>query len=410
MIIIGSIGYTGPLVYLGPIGMLLNIAANGSPHVLAQSGGGSSFRFADCTNMVRDATQLSNTTFRTDCAAQLGLVDGGSGAEIIGMTVCYQVPGTSQFLVLGQSFNAAQNSYQVYGFLYRIDSIGNVSIVYKYHWLQNTLGWLAGDGVAGAQGVYTDGTYLYFVAGFGHFFVNFRENFVRINITQNEVDITPSSWENNHIFAMPAGDMTATSWWVSSTPMNRATIHKVTAANSYSCMNYRTIRDGEVPTKLWQTIIDVTAGPPGTNTGKTDVSSKFGIPFADEGLNSVGTPTGAQDYYTNPCITELGGGLLEVVFMRGYTDVDSLLGARRFITDLDLNVVTTFPLLQLTLSAGFASAAEAVHLFRQPSDINHAIFMIREDNALIFETFTIPPFGVGDIGWHALLGPIYVED
>jgi uncharacterized phage protein (TIGR02218 family) len=365
--------------------MLLNIAEDGTYHVMAKPAGGAFCQIASASTLTANATTVTEAEFRADVQDEFGLVDGDDGSEIIAAACKIPVRGTPDFVILGQSrIDDGGTQYQLYGFVYRIASEGVRSIVARYHFYHDAdeTGLLGGV-VVGAEKI---GDSLYFVANTGHFVAGFSEKLIKLPLTGDHIDLTVGSW-NDHLYDLPPGDMSATTWWPLSAGemMGAATIHEVSPGR----ISIMALRTEVSPTVLYQTIVNVNGGAPGTNNGQNDISALFGIPYADEAFDFAGDPSAfGDDRYMNPSINVISDSLIEIFTPRGYSDEDGTIGYRRSIATPDFSTIRTEPLVQVHLSDDAGVTLRDIHAHRL--DAANVVFMIRENPALTFATVTIP--------------------
>lgn len=385
MTVEGRINLSVSITYPCPTGMEFTIAEDSTHHVPARTGSDEFLQFCCAETLTDGSTVITNDDFRAVVAAQLGLVDGGAPTQTIGAGLKITAPGTEFFFIIGESEGASGGIYEPYWIRFVLVSEG----VYRYdgkgHYQDGALayGFINGAGTSGCIGCATIGNYVYFVDGFGTAFTNFREELVRLPLAGDDIEVTFDSWASRR-FSLPAGDMTSTTWWTTSSrdPKNHATVFP--HANGIGVLAYRTTFEGETDSILYQTVVDPDTN---TNDGQNDISATFGIPFADEYTDSTGSPSVfGDDAYTNPIVTVLEDGRLEWMFPRGYSDRDGMIGYRRFLTDADLGNVESFPLVQLQITNEVGITLEAVHYYLEGED---RIWMIREDSALTFRRVPI---------------------
>jgi len=377
--------------YPVPTGMLALIAEDGSTHVMVSRPFGDFCEIAHCESLTNAATVITNAQFRTDVAAQLGLVDGGSGSEIIAAKTKYAVPGTSFVWILGEFFNAAEGEYTIYGLRYSVVSPGVTRIDGKLHNRNDhSYDGIIGHGDAltstwgGALGIAVDGTNALCVDAFGHFFANFRVKLLSLPLVGDAVDLSPNSW-HARLSAMPAGNMTAMNGWWDRGPSNAGNWASVVPLSTGTgVFNYQNFH-GSQPSEFIGTIITGVA----TNTGETDYASHFGMPFPDEGFDFAGNPSTSDfDFYNNPSINVLPDSRIEFVFMRRYSDREDWIGVRRIITHADLSNVDGAGLASFFFTTDLtAQGLEAGHAYRMGGDL---LYMVREAKRLIFQQLATP--------------------
>lgn len=377
----GRIVLGAPITFPFPNGVLFTIATDGGHHVLARVGVDPFVFISHAETLTDGASEVTTTTWRADVAAQLGEVDGVGGAGVVTPLMRIGVPGTNKFIILGQNFDTPENLYQVLGIEYALNAAGDVDYAHKYHYY-NDAGNFAppgflGGAFGGAVGQALIGTDVYFIADFlgggGG-----AMHLAWLPTDTDEVVPVSGSWDDKR-FELP-GDFAAVLWWNDVTGGAGIFEH----ADGIGILAY-------LDATLWHTVI----GAGGSNTGQNDISSDFDIPWDDEGKNFVGTPTAfIDDLYTTPSINVLPDGRIELLFIRNYSDVDGMIGVRRFIVTNDLATIISLGFFQVDLTDIAGAGAESSYGYREGDDI---IWMIKENAALDFRhtTHTVPT--VGDI-------------
>lgn len=377
MSINGRINCGASLAYPCPTGMMFLIAEDGTHHVPARTGSGNFIDIACAETLTPAATSRTTAQIKADIGTELSVFDGVSfGSELIESVMRIGGPGTSKIYSLSQNFNLVDNTYQILGIRYSVAEEGVLNIDGAVRYFTSTAGLLSGT-YGGALGQAVIGNKIYFVGTVGSFGDDFDTCLVDLPLTGDEIDLTPDSWAAKRSNRLP-GDMGGQDWWgdTSRDAKNWATVFEHDGGVGVAA--YRTSFEGESPSKLFMTVVEAGGG----NTGQNDVSSTFGIPFADEGLNFAGDASiHGDDQYTNPIVNVLGSGRLEWIFPRGYSDMDGWFGYRRVTTDSDLSNPTVFDLVQVDLSDVAGTTLEAVHAYREGGRL---IWMIREDPALTF--------------------------
>lgn len=397
----GRIPLNGPISYPFPSGVEFTVAADASLHVMAKGGfSGNFLEWAAADTLTEAGTVITNADFRADVAATLGIVDGGSGAEIVAAHTKLSAFDTRWGIILGEDYDPVFGAYQVYGLRYSLDAEGVVSVngAYRYY-DSSTLGFL----VFASYGQWVIGTDLYFIGSFGNSFFGFRSQLIILPLVGDDIVLTPDSWASKR-YDLP-GVMATQLWWVTLRAQNMANVIPLPDGTCF-IWSYRTIYEGEAASVLVGTILDPTGGAPGSNSGYQDFSSLFGIPFADEGLNFAGAgPTVfTDDWYTNPSINFLADGRIEIFWCRGYSDMDGWIGVRRFVCNADFTGMTSLPLVQIDLSAIAGLTLQCVMAYR--IDNSEVCFMIEEDAALTFKTVAMAIPAANKRRWLAEPGPI----
>lgn len=378
----GSINFGAFLSGYYPSGECFIIAVDGTHHAIALHSGQVDVGCAETNSVIYTVLSADWETGLTD---RYGVI--GSEFEIAHVIGC---PGTPDFIILGQGGNSQTGNEEVIGLRYRVNSAASVEIVGGYRYTHDdfpAITWLSGaQSSPVAQSVIGDR--VYYVIDYGQFFTNFSEQLTWLPLDADGIDLGANGWGNQRT-TLPSS-MGATSFWGvgARNYTKQAAIYE--HASGIGVFAFHSISEGETEGTLYHTVVNPTAH---TTTGMSDVSSSFGIPFADETLQIDGGAGGLADEYQAPDINVLSDGRLELLFMRGDSDDNSFIRVRRYVMNNDLSGITALSTLTFDLTALSITTYEASFGYREGGVIH---WMIKAADHFYFGSSSVASPGGDD--------------
>ena len=311
----------------------------------------------------------SEAQWRTDLA---GLGMGTSGTYNVSSVV--PAPGTPYFFIVGGGDISAGNESHNVGVRHKIVSTASVVVDGGFANIRAAGGGLLyrGGSVGQVFGSQVIGSSLYAV----HLLDNpgswLRYYLVKYDLTGTDANLTVGSWEDRvtHITAWDSAFFTSSTSRqyynrVSLLDQGDGTIRlfAYVGVPEIAGSGSTTIDALSAPTLL-SCVVDPVAH---TCSASSDVSSLFGIPFSDAGLNYADAVGSSRDDYTSPSIN---GTTNEIRFPRSFSDNRQYEREQRFLFNGISDVInlgqTTF---QFTEEITFSSDLEFVQTWREGGDL-----------------------------------------
>ncbi len=391
----GLVDFVGTIGHSTPGGMFSLIGVDAKHYVVPTTITAPAYIAAvGCAETNTVTYTRTEAEWRTDLAA-LGM--GTSGTYNYSAVV--PAAGTPYFFIVGGgSVSAANESHNV-GVRYKIVSTSSVVVDGGFANVRSAGGGLLfrGGSVGEVFGAGVISGALYAVHLLDNPGVWLRNYLVKYDLTGTDANLTVGSWEDRvtYVSAWDAG------FFISSTARqyyDRASLINL-GSGLVGIMSY--VGQGEINSNggssttiagLSQASVLFASLDPvlHTCTASSDISSIFGVPLADAGLNYASAAGSARDDYTSPSITPAG----EVTFARSFSDNRQYARLRRFqfidsghATNLGQ---TTF---QFTSEISFSSDLEFVQTYREGDDV---LVTARDTRHFFFGQITL---ALPAIGW-----------